>query len=249
MTENAPEQPQKIDVGAVLRKKRQLRGLTHETVHQHTRVPKRLIEALENNDTHAFAAPVYLRGFLKCYCEYLELDFEPLWAELSGQTAQPAPAPVRREKADTPKPAAKDKDSSSRMTLPLSDPTLIPVLLIVGLFAAGGVLWLVTRGREAAAPAANLPPPPPAAVAPVLPPVDMTLRVVSRKETWIRLAVDGALRFEGRLPASARPEWKGKKAFALRAAEPKDLRVLLDGATVQLTSFPKDSDGSYLVAR
>lgn len=244
MTEH-PEQP-KTDVGAALRKKRQNRGLSLETVYQHTRIPKHLLEALESNDTQAFAAPVYLRGFLKNYCDYIELDFEPLWRELSGASA-PSGAGQRPQFV---RPAPKPRDAGNGktpMTLPLSDPTLLPFALIVVLLIAGSLLWLF-KGKGSA-PQAPKAPEPPAAVAPVNRVPELSLKIVPLRETWIRLQVDGALRFEGRMPALAPQEWRAKKGFSLRVSEAQDLNVLLDGATTQVTQFPKDADGGYLIAR
>ncbi|MFA6093243.1 MAG: RodZ domain-containing protein [Elusimicrobiota bacterium] len=266
---NDPQEPQKIDVGSVLRKKRQMRGLSHETVHQHTRIPKKLLDALENNDPHAFAAPVYLRGFLKGYCEYLELDFEPLWKELSGQVETPE-APARPEPSGnaalearraTPPPGMKklapnagggrSQKSSPSMMLPLTDSTMLPFLIIIGLLVAGGLLWVLMRSTHLGAPAHKLPPPPPppAAVAPTAPAPELSLLIIPERETWIRVASDGALRFEGRIPAGARQEWKARKGFSLRAVRPSALRVLLDGATVQLGTLPKDGRGDYQLSR
>ncbi|MBI5244452.1 MAG: helix-turn-helix domain-containing protein [Elusimicrobia bacterium] len=240
-----PEQP-KTDIGAILRKKRQNRGLSLETVYQHTRIPKHLLEALESNDTHAFSAPVYLRGFLKNYCDYIELDFEPLWRELSGPPGPSAADQRPQLVRPAPKLRAADEESAP-LTLPLSDPTLLPFALIVVLLIAGALLWAFKS--KGSAPPAPKAPEPPAAVAPVNRVPDMSLKIVPLRETWIRLQVDGALRFEGRMPALAPQEWRAKKGFSLRVSEAQDLNVLLDGATTQVTQFPKDADGGYLIAR
>ncbi|HAH07793.1 MAG TPA: hypothetical protein DCM05_14935 [Elusimicrobia bacterium] len=237
-----PQPAPKPDVGAALRKKRQNRGLSLETVYQHTRIPKRLLEALENNDAAAFAAPVYQRGFLKNYCDYLELDFEPLWRELSGSGSPPPDAPR------TPRPAKQPDGQADRapVALPLPDPVMLPFAIIAVLLIAGAVLWSL-RGKETRPVAAT--PPPPAAVAPVNPVPEMSLKVVPMRETWIRLSADGVLRFEGRMPLGVPQEWRAKKGFSLRVSEPADLSVLIDGATTQLRGYPKDTEGGYLISR
>lgn len=234
-----PQEAPRPDVGTALRKKRQNRGLSLETVYQHTRIPKRLLEALENNDAAAFAAPVYRRGFLKNYCDYLELDFEPLWRELSGEGQK---APEARAK---PKPAAVEGEKAP-VALPLPDPVMLPFAIIALLLISGAVLWSL-RGKESRP--VQAPPPPPAAVAPVNPVPDLSLKLVPVRETWIRLSADGALRFEGRMPQGVPQEWRAKKSFALRVAEPADVSVLLDGATAQLKDYPKDSEGGFLLSR
>jgi hypothetical protein len=123
---------------------------------------------------------------------------------------------------------------------------MLPFAIIAALLIAGAVLWSF-RSRESRP--VQTPPPPPAAVAPVNPVPDMAMRIVPVRETWIRLLVDGSLRFEGRMPIGVPQEWRARKGFSLKVAEPGDISVLLDGATAQLTRYPKDSEGGYLVSR
>src|SRR5262249_49713453 len=112
---SAPQTP--MDVGAVLKQARLRRGQSFEVVFQHTRIPKKFLEALESNRFDEFPAAVYLQGFLKGYCEHLDLEFEPLWSQIRpSQPRAPrppepapvrAPAPVRPPEAPrTPAPAA-----------------------------------------------------------------------------------------------------------------------------------------------
>ena len=99
-----------------LRSARIQRGLTIEQVAQDTRISARFLEALENESFEELPAPVYVRGFLRSYGNYLRLDPAPLVAELPGVmgggeaavigAAEPArEAPVRRS-ADPFRPAA-----------------------------------------------------------------------------------------------------------------------------------------------
>jgi hypothetical protein len=229
-----------LDAGTTLKRKRQGRGISLETAHQHTRIPTRLLEALETNDPLAFPAPVYLRGFLKCYCEYLELDFEPLWREFSAGLAGEAPAPKAPEGGPSPEPAR-------TMRIPLSDTALLPFLIILFLLLAGTLLWFL-KDHSLQAPPRIIPAPPPS-VTPVSAPADMTLELRPARETWIRLLTDGDLRFEGRVPPAAKPIWRAKKGFSLRASDARLLTVLLDGATVALPSYPRDAEGSFLISR
>lgn len=101
-TKHVPEA--RADIGAPLKAARSKKGHTLETVAQQTRIPKKFLDALENNRLEEFPALAYLRGFLKSYCDYLEVDFEPLWKELTAAPAKeptPAPAPVAAKPAPT----------------------------------------------------------------------------------------------------------------------------------------------------
>ncbi|MDD2773816.1 MAG: helix-turn-helix domain-containing protein [Elusimicrobiales bacterium] len=94
--------PQKLpeQVPAQLKERRQSRGLTLETVHRRTRIPVAALEALEVNNPAWFSAPVYMHGFLRQYCEYLELDCDALLAPERPaplEVAPPAPPQPPRQ--------------------------------------------------------------------------------------------------------------------------------------------------------
>lgn len=82
-------------IGATLRTARESRGLSIEQAAQETRISDRFIEALEADDFDALPAPVYVRGFLRSYSNYLRVDPEPLLAALreDAPDAEAAPSP------------------------------------------------------------------------------------------------------------------------------------------------------------
>lgn len=69
-------------IGETLRNARVGRGLTIEQAAQDTRISPRFLEALEEEQFEALPAPVYVRGFLRSYANYLRLDATPLLARL-----------------------------------------------------------------------------------------------------------------------------------------------------------------------
>ncbi|MGQ9571767.1 MAG: helix-turn-helix domain-containing protein [Dehalococcoidia bacterium] len=58
----------------MLQRARQARGLTLEEVERDTRISRRYLEALENENFGLLPAPVYARGFLRTYARYLGLE-------------------------------------------------------------------------------------------------------------------------------------------------------------------------------
>lgn len=87
-----------IELETSLSKARLARGLTLEDAERSTRIARKYLIALEEQNYGVFPAPVYARGFLRTYCRYLGVDPEPhlagLPASWSGQasTTQSAPA-------------------------------------------------------------------------------------------------------------------------------------------------------------
>ena len=61
-------------LGETLQRARQARGITIEDAERATRIPRRYLEALEQENYSILPAPVYARGFLRSYSGYLGLD-------------------------------------------------------------------------------------------------------------------------------------------------------------------------------
>ncbi|MBI5597834.1 MAG: helix-turn-helix domain-containing protein [Elusimicrobia bacterium] len=249
--------PQPEGVGGTLRHRRQMRGQSLEAVYQATRIPRGLLQALEEERYAEFPAPVYMRSFLKTYCEYLELEFEPLW-----QKAAPPPRSPDEDADDAPEPSLPpdERDSS-----PWASP---PVFLFGGLVLLGLLGWGTLKlfaGRKAPAPPpaveetlpAPIAAPPPEApaedparfVGPVAPPpADPTkLVVTSLKDGWVSLRRDGQLVFEGRLPVGKHLDYRGAR-FELHASDPAGLRLELGGEPLSLSSLKPEHDGGYRFA-
>lgn len=61
-------------LGETLQRARLARGVTLEEAERTTRISRRYLEALENENFGLLPAPVYARGFLRTYARYLGLD-------------------------------------------------------------------------------------------------------------------------------------------------------------------------------
>lgn len=61
-------------VGQILREAREAKGLTIAQAVEGTRSKSQVIQALERDDFSRFPAPIYTRGFIKLYAEFLGLD-------------------------------------------------------------------------------------------------------------------------------------------------------------------------------
>jgi len=229
------------DIGSVLKAARQKKGVSVDAVAQQTRIPKKYLEAMEANRTDELPALVYLRGFLKGYCDFLEVEFEPLWKLLqpapppaaapAGDEAHAAPAPKQAPaKPLTPQPAHHDARGDKR------DPRGLVILAASIALAVGVFVWLSKQKPEPTAPRVE-----PAALA-AISQSDDELVISFNEETWVSVKADGALLFEGLAPRGARQTWKAKKGFNLRTPHPRSLTVLLNGATQQLSEPTPEGD-------
>lgn len=64
--------------GATLRAAREKRKLSQADVAAATRIKVHVVAAIENNDFSGIAAPLYGKGFIKLYAEFVGLDPDPL---------------------------------------------------------------------------------------------------------------------------------------------------------------------------
>ena len=66
------------EIGKLLAETRIKRELELDQVARETNIAKRYLEALEQDDYSVFPAEPYVLGFLRNYCEYLDLDPEEI---------------------------------------------------------------------------------------------------------------------------------------------------------------------------
>lgn len=62
------------ELGSLLVRAREARGLTIEDAERDTRISRRYLQALEAEQFDVIPAPVYARGFLRSYSQYLGID-------------------------------------------------------------------------------------------------------------------------------------------------------------------------------
>ena len=74
-------------IGPLLEKKRLEKGLSLKEVEQATKIRTRYLEGLEREDPTVLPDPVYARGFLKTYANFLGLDGEQLSREFRDHRA------------------------------------------------------------------------------------------------------------------------------------------------------------------
>jgi cytoskeleton protein RodZ len=173
-----------VTVGEMLRRERDLRGVTLQEIAEETKISVRNLAALERNEFDKLPGGVYTTNFLRAYARYLSLNEERILNDYLTQTSP------RRELAEA-EAAAEAAASRPRAASPkLLLLVLIPAALVV---LAAVLAWL--QGRKAEAPPAP-DAPRPEAVAPgpapdAGPRASLRLTLEAVEETWVDVKVDG----------------------------------------------------------
>jgi transcriptional regulator with XRE-family HTH domain len=149
-------------IGQILRDAREGRQLTTSKAAADTNIKIQHIEAMERDDFSHMAAPIYAKGFIRIYAEYLGVDPAPLIAEYMEKYAPRERPPLlvpeyeRRETPETPPSgagAASVDWHALRARLLEGAGRAAPWVagaVAVALVAWGGARW-VRRARERAA--------------------------------------------------------------------------------------------------
>jgi cytoskeleton protein RodZ len=121
-------------VGAYLRELRTRRGVSLDEIARTTRVAPRYLSALESDAFDELPAPVFIRGFIRAYCQALGESPHEALSHYDGQDGRvPAPAPP-----PAPRPRAASADPRSRGTIVVS--FVLLVILGMALFTVALVL-------------------------------------------------------------------------------------------------------------
>ena len=96
---------EKLSIGDILRRKRAEKKISLAEAQSVTKINKKFLEALEEENFKLLPTKVAARGFLKIYALYLGIEPKPLLEELEGAVIEEkplqkaTPSPVKPERA------------------------------------------------------------------------------------------------------------------------------------------------------
>jgi cytoskeleton protein RodZ len=144
----AAHAPQSIDrpaterVGELLRKARESRQISIETVAHKLRLSQRYIEALEANEYDAIPADAYVRVYLQSLCRFLSLNTEDILNRFFQERGVTGVDTLKRD--------PNTKINLALVESPKKNPAPFFVAAIVlALLIFAGILWLLPKSREA----------------------------------------------------------------------------------------------------
>lgn len=246
------------ELGDRLRQAREAKGLSLEQLEEITRIRRRYLQALEEEDLGQLPGQVFVRGFLRNYAVAVGLDPQEILAINDLRPASPAAA-------------RPDEGREPFLKEPLAAPhagqrlvgAVVAAMAIVALALGGWTLYrqyglpaITPAPLPSAAPTQTLAPvivavtatpspTPVATTAPTLAPTDIPatrtpaptpvpavgvkVRMEAIQKTWVHVEVDGQLVLEAILEPGQAREWQGKEKVFLRCGNAGGLRVWYNG--------------------
>ena len=205
-------------LGERFRAAREARGLTVSDVAEHIRIRSVYLAAIEDENWSAVGAAVYIRGFIRTYARYLNLDPEEMVSEFNRSSgAAPSVASIASEPSRAAAASAPIEPVVSSGRRGFS-----PLLWIFAVIAVALVAFVVYNevslhsGPAQVAQAtpsptpADLGSPTPSPTPSVAP---HTLVISLSAPSWLRVTVDGSVSMEGTFPAGTSKSFHGSKVL------------------------------------
>ncbi|HWZ44874.1 MAG TPA: RodZ domain-containing protein [Candidatus Saccharimonadales bacterium] len=239
------------DFGDRLRREREMRGITLEQISESTKIARRRLEALENEEFDLLPGGVFNRGFVRSYARYVGLDPEQAVADYmtashdQSATADQFPLEVQKNKPQKGAPVL----NPQRSWLPI----VLAVLALIAVIA-GWRIWthrnparpVVPSAAAAAIQTATTQPTPDgpgvsgSTPAPGLEPATQdqqdpqnsgayTLTLTAKSDSWVSIKADGKTVMEGTLNARQVRSVKFENELVLRTGNAGGLEASYNG--------------------
>lgn len=236
-------------LGEMLKLAREEKGLTLEQVEEDIHIRRHLLEALEGNELKKFPSPVIIRGLIRNYAKYLNLDPLEALTLYDGNGI----VPVKGQRL-TP-------NGIEFMNLSMAPRPFVSWDLVIGvllfLLVIGGFGYITYStvivpsltptptktpnagglGQDAALLLPTVTPLPTNTPTP-LPPTEtptpiiyggVTVELQLKQPSWIQILVDDAKTFEGILQPGESKSWTGQRRVAIRAGNAGGVEVIVNG--------------------
>lgn len=248
-----------MSIGERLKKEREKKGYSLDEVHSRLRIHPQILLSIEENRFGELPAPIYTKGFIRRYSEFLELNPQEAIAEYEGLNIKERVAleipPQSRETAAASQALAKKSAPWTEHSGPLVIRAAVFFVTVVVIWMSVGAVWNAwtnRRGREAktavstAAPSAPAARPAPAAapsqkrqgvinapLAGTFPKISskepIRLTISAHKDAWTKVLADENTVFESILKPGQSREWSATGVFEIKMGRPDGITLTVNG--------------------
>lgn len=237
-SEPDPREVQRLklaEIGDRLRQSRQLQQFSLEAIAQNTQIPPRLLEAIESGNLAALPEPIYIRGMIKQFAEFLGMEGAAIAHELPIETATTAKITSTRS------------DVTFLQIRPIHLYLLYIALVILSVQGISNFLrqtaaettWLdvtplltskIAPSKPSPAKSVNNPP--------NLAADRVVVKLQLTDDSWLKVVVDGKPDFEGVLPKGSQRQWQARKELKIRAGNAGGVEVIVNQQDPQTLGEP-----------
>jgi cytoskeleton protein RodZ len=134
-------QPEHISVGQALRAAREHAGLSLNEVADRLKLSLRQLDAIERDDFEALPGPTFVRGFVRNYARFLEIDPAPLMEALDVHFPSAVKDVVNLSRDESSQVSTDESDDEGNGNKWL-------VLSLVGIVAAASAVWIFGHSND-----------------------------------------------------------------------------------------------------
>jgi len=226
-------------VGELLRNEREKKGLSIKEIENAISIRTIYINAIEEGNYKLVPGEVYLKGFIRNYANYLNLNGQEM-VDLYRQSQNPIPEVTQPVIPETVEAPAKRSEKPNKSTRKYGKWLMISLLSVC---VAGSAWWLLTTPKPATEPQASKqttpttpsqPLPTTPSVIPT-PPVQTKPVVITAKYTeqcWTSVTADGKDIFEGIPKIGDTVTWEAQKSIAITVGNAGGIDIVSNGQAV-----------------
>ena len=240
--------------GENLRRERELRGITLVELSNATRINRKYLVALEDDQFHQLPGGVFNRGFVRAIASYMKLDEHHWIGEYARAAGEEAEVLARYSPPRPPAPSAISRRVWS-------------LVVLVAVFGAAAYLVHQVRMQRAAEAAARTttgqPPtisPPPASAAPATTTrtapreqspaaTELRLQIDTLKDAQVTVTVDGQPAFQGRMGPGETRTFRAGREIKLSTNNAAAVVLTLNGKTLAPLGNPGETKQVTLTAK
>jgi len=269
-TVNPPTETSPAQRGNILKEVRESKGISLETVHEHTKIPLDALRAIEEGYTIRMLSTFYQRGFTKNYAKYLGVDVKDVVSDVKEVKLPPAPPtpPLFKKKGKEVEQKKDNVDFKKKLedffTSQRKQQLAVGLGLFLALFLVVKILgWMIHKIQTRPVAQKNViikeKPSQAMGMQVKTPPKSETLKasivstssgalltVRAKKSSWVRVKTDGKVVFESQLRVGSVETWKAKDKIEVAGKNLNELEFEVNGKMIgQLTR--KDREAKALV--
>lgn len=213
-------------IGDRLREAREKNKLSLEKVHKDTKIHPHILKAMEEDKGDELLSPVYIKGFIRKYAQYLNLDTREIVEEYKSLHPQSPPLILSLEKDKGSKIGKRGLFRVIKVFLII----IVSVLFIGYLrFVLTSVFKIPPQDKIAAVTkrVVKVSPPPPSRIVAKKKPLKLTVRAL--QDSWMQIKSDGRIVFENVLSKGKEERWTAKEEIEMWVGNAEGLELVLNG--------------------